>query len=132
MLCYETISAETSTTSKNSKNKPRRAKNKKTKPQAVSKAVTKENLCASSKRKLEAYRARDLEPQEITTLLKLRHDPIHTRSSITGGTLYTRCPVDNALTWQTRTSKIMFIESPACTFSNHFYHYSYIVFFLNP
>ena len=61
-------------TSKNSKNKPRRAKNNNLKPQAVStaekgyeetpRAVTKENLCASSKRKLEAYRARQLKPQE--------------------------------------------------------------------
>jgi hypothetical protein len=59
---------------KNSKQKLGRAKNKNSKPQAVSeaakghfekpRAVTKENLCASSKRKLEGYRARDLEPQE--------------------------------------------------------------------
>ena len=74
MLCYATISTETSTKSKNSKNTPRRATNKNLRPQAVSttkngyeetpRAVTKENLCASSKRKLEAYRARQLEPQE--------------------------------------------------------------------
>ena len=64
MLCSATISAQSSTKPKNSKQKLGRAKNKKTKPQAVSEAVTKENLCASSKRKLEAYRARDLEPQE--------------------------------------------------------------------
>jgi hypothetical protein len=59
---------------KESKQKLGRAKNKNSKPQAVSKAakghfenpqaVTKENLCASSKRKLEAYRARNLEPKE--------------------------------------------------------------------
>jgi hypothetical protein len=64
MLCSATISAQSSTKPKNGKQRLGRARNKNAKPKTVSKAVTKENLCASSKRKLEAYRARDLEPQE--------------------------------------------------------------------
>ena len=60
--CYtlRIISAEIALETDKDKQKLGRAKEKNSKPQAV----TKENLCASSKRKLEAYRARNLKPQE--------------------------------------------------------------------
>ena len=76
MLCTVTVSAEIPAKAENGKNEnlERTEIIREPKPRAVSKAqkrhfkkpqtVTKENLCASSKRKLEAYRARDLEPQE--------------------------------------------------------------------
>ena len=67
MLCTAIVSAEISPETDNDKQKLGRAKDKISKPRAVSKAakgrlenpqaVTKENLCATSKRKLEAYRA---------------------------------------------------------------------------
>ena len=74
MLCTAVIQENTSATTKKGKRKLKRLKNKNAKPGAVStvaaarlensQAIDTENLCASSKRKLEAYRARDLEPQE--------------------------------------------------------------------
>jgi hypothetical protein len=76
MLCTATVSAEFPATWEKGSNEylERTEIIREPKPRAVSKAgkrhfknpqaVTKETLCASSKRKLEAYRARDLEPQE--------------------------------------------------------------------
>ena len=83
MLCIAVLSEDISTTTTKGKNKFREdGNNSSRKPRAVSKAaqgrlkkpqaVTKENLCASSKRKLEAYRARDLEPQEGALMRKHR------------------------------------------------------------
>jgi transposase InsO family protein len=75
MLCTAVLSEEyPAATTKSGNNFEKDGNNSSRKPRTVSKAahgrlknsqaVTKENLCASSKRKLEAYRARDLEPQE--------------------------------------------------------------------
>jgi hypothetical protein len=81
MLCTAVLSAEIPTTTVKSGNKFREdGNNSSRKPRAVSKAaqerlkkpqaVTKENLCASSKRKLEAYQARGVVIPSIRHVLQ--------------------------------------------------------------